>query len=135
MITVECAYQGSKVFEKGGPFTDLYGKSSREARGDERLKTSGRLIGFQFDGKRFTLSPATAFYDWLYINALYPYREWLKRLKRYSGFTDIEFNPEKSKNCQARSCAMFVSLQQRDSLDSAIASFEDFLNAGAAWTI
>lgn len=27
-ISVEAAFQGSKVFEQGGPFTDLYGKDS-----------------------------------------------------------------------------------------------------------
>src|SRR3954453_18012807 len=30
--TVECAFQGSKVFENGGPFTDLYSVTSREAK-------------------------------------------------------------------------------------------------------
>ena len=31
-ITLECAFQGSKVFEGGGPFTDIYRKTSREAK-------------------------------------------------------------------------------------------------------
>lgn len=31
-ITVECAYQGSKVFEKGGQFRDIYFKTSKEAK-------------------------------------------------------------------------------------------------------
>src|SRR5712691_6502298 len=31
MIPLECAFQGSKVFERGGPFTDLYSATSREA--------------------------------------------------------------------------------------------------------
>jgi Aldo/keto reductase family len=35
----------------------------------------------------------------------FTHREWLERLYRYAGFTDIEFNPSKSINCQARSCA------------------------------
>jgi hypothetical protein len=56
-------------------------------------------------------------YDWLYINAIYPHREWLVRLNRYAGFTDIEFNPERSVNCQARSCALFVSLMTKGLLD------------------
>ncbi len=33
-FTVECAFQGSKVFERGGPFTDLFGMTSREAKMD-----------------------------------------------------------------------------------------------------
>nr|WP_198014503.1 hypothetical protein [Salipiger mucosus] len=42
-VTVECAYQGSKVFEHGGPFTDLLGVSSWEAKKDPRLTSSGSI--------------------------------------------------------------------------------------------
>ncbi len=125
--TVECAFQGSKVFEQGGPYTDLYETDSRSAKKDERIRNSGRLIGFSFEGEDFPLSPATAFYDWLYVNALYPHREWLERLDQCVGFTDIEFNPERSLNCQARSCATFVALQRREALDDAMDSFGAFL--------
>jgi hypothetical protein len=68
------------------------------------------------------VEPRTTFYDWLYINAIYPHREWLVRLNRYAGFTDIEFNPERSVNCQARSCALFVSLMAKGLLDTAVES-------------
>jgi hypothetical protein len=34
--SVEVLFQGSKVFSKGGPFTDIYRKTSREAKKDER---------------------------------------------------------------------------------------------------
>lgn len=125
-VPLECIYQGSKVFENGGPFTDLFWASPRDAKRDSRLAESGRLTGFEFDGKSFSLEPMTAFYDWLYLNAIYPERVWLKRLSKLDGFTDIEFNPEKSVNCQARSCALFVSLQGRDVLDEALRSFEAF---------
>lgn len=125
--TLESAYQGSKVFERGGPFHDLYWMESREAKRDERLRASGRLVGFRYKGADYPLSPATVFYDWLYITALFQYREWLtKRLKEFAGFTDIEFNPERSLNCQARSCATFIALQRRSFLDRAVASFEIF---------
>lgn len=124
--TVESAFQGSKVFERGGPFCDLFSVNSREAKRDLRIKDSGRLIGFRFEGKDYPLSPSTAFYDWLYVNALFPHREWLKRLEQCAGFTDIEFNPKRSVNCQARSCATFVALQKRMLLDEAIASFDAF---------
>lgn len=124
--TVECAYQGSKVFERGGPFNDLYSVSSRAAKRDQRLQESGRLIGFHFQDRDYPLSPPTAFYDWLYFLALYPHREWLKRLQQCVGFTDIEFNPEHSLNCQARSCATFIALQRRGQLDEAVASFARF---------
>jgi hypothetical protein len=133
--TVECAYQGSKVFEHGGPFVDLYWVGSREAKRDERLRTSGKLIAFEFEGKRFPTSPATVFYDWLYFRALYPHREWLKRLQQCAGFTDIEFNPDRSLNCQARSLAAFIALQKRECLDEAVSSFENFRSVMQSATI
>lgn len=125
--TLECVFQGSKVFENGGPFTDLYWATSLEAKRDQRLQDSGRLIGFRFEGHDFPLSPPTAFYDWLYIRALFPHRDWLRRLNKCAGFTDIEFNPERSINCQARSCATFVALERRGLLERATSSFPAFV--------
>jgi hypothetical protein len=130
-ILLESAFQGSKVFELGGPFTDLYATDARTAKRDPRLRESGRLIRFEFDGHIFPLRPPTVFYDWLYLTSIYPYREWLHdRLTgrvNYAGFTDIEFNPSKSINCQARSCALFVALMQTGLLEGAIASPERFI--------
>lgn len=126
-ISLESAFQGSKVFERGGPFTDLYATDAREAKRDPRLRDSGRIVAFEFDGEHFPIEPRTAFYDWLYINAIYPHREWLTRLHRYAAFSDIEFNPERSVNCQARSCALFVSLMVKGLLDSAIESPQAFI--------
>jgi hypothetical protein len=126
-ITLECAFQGSKVFENGGPYTDIYLKSSREAKKDGRIRNSGKIIGFQFEGFEFPNEPKTAFYDWLYSRALAPHREYLERFNEYDGFTDIEFNPEKSINCQARSCALFVSLVRKNLLEHAIQSPSNFI--------
>jgi len=126
-VPIECVFQGAKVFETGGPYRDLYTVSPWEAKRDVRLKESGALTAFEYDGLRFPLEPRTAFYDWLYLSALYPHREWLKRLSAYAGFTDIEFNPQKSINCQARSCALFVALMQSDLLDQAMASSDAFI--------
>lgn len=127
-IPLESAYQGSKVFERGGPFHDLYAANAREAKRDPRLKTAGRLIGFDYDGLHFPTEPKTAFYDWLYITAIFEHREWLRsRLAKFAGFTDIEFNPERSVNCQARSCALFVSLMVAGLLDAAVQSPHAFI--------
>lgn len=125
-IPLECAFQGSKVFADGGPYTDLYFVPPVDAKRDNRLKESGKLVGFRFEGSEFPLDPKSVFYDWLYANAIWPEREWLKRLSKIDGFTDIEFNPEKSVNCQARSCAFFVALEKRHILDDAMSSFEQF---------
>lgn len=127
MISLENAFQGSKVFENGGPYTDLYDVEPRDAKRDMRLKESGKLLHFEFEGEIFPLYPKSVFYDWLYIRAILPQREWLKRLSKVDGFTDIEFNPEKSVNCQARSCAYFVALERRGELDDAISGFNKFM--------
>ena len=121
-ITLECAFQGSKVFEQGGPYTDLFSADSREAKKDPRLKSSGRLIGFRFEGQDFPITPQTAFYDWLFIRSLYPHRDYLKRLHKYAAFSDIEFNPERSINCQARSAALFAALLADDKLEECVRS-------------
>src|SRR5271170_2762619 len=124
-IKLELAFQGSKVFERGGPFTDLYLKGEKEigeAKRDPRLKQSGNLVGFEFEGLRFPLEPKTVFYDWLYITFLNGYRDWAPALYAYAGFTDVEFNPHRSINCQARSAALFVSLMRRSLLDEAVES-------------
>jgi Family of unknown function (DUF6977) len=129
-IPLELAYQGSKVFEHGGPFQDLYGMENvREARRDPRLQKSGKLIGFRFEEQPFLAEPKTAFYDWLYINALAPHAEWLQQngLNRYKGFTDIEFNPQRSLNCQARSFALLMTLMAKSVLDDAVKSPETFV--------
>lgn len=128
-IPLECAFQGSKIFEHGGPYTDLYRVESQAARKDSRIRESGSLISFNFEGLEFPLEPKTGFYDWLYIRAIYPHREYLQRLDKYAGFTDIEFNPAKSINCQARSCATFVAMQRKGVLDESIRSASNFLAA------
>jgi hypothetical protein len=125
-LTLECAFQGSKVFENGGPYEDLYRQTSRAAKGDERLKRSGGLVAFSFEGHRYPLMPKTAFYDWLFIRSLYPHREYLRRLDRYAAFSDIEFNPERSINCQARSTAIFVALERKGLLEQCHSSFRFF---------
>jgi hypothetical protein len=128
LLSLESAFQGSKVFERGGPLRDLYPVDARTAKRDPRLRASGNIIAFDYDGFRFPSEPKTAFYDWLYINALFEHRKWLSsRILRYAAFTDIEFNPERSINCQARSCALFVSLMRKELLDVAVRSPRHFL--------
>ncbi|MDR3352639.1 MAG: hypothetical protein LBO00_06520 [Zoogloeaceae bacterium] len=111
---VECAFQGAKVFEHGGPFTDLHAALPWDAKRDPRLKSSGCLLRFSFFGEDWPLQPTTAFYDWLYITALLQKTRENpavgEALLRYAAFSDIEFNPEKSLNCQARSVALWVAL-------------------------
>ena len=116
-FTVESAYQGSKVFEKGGPFTDIYNLPSRDAKQDDRLKGHGDLKYFDFFGTRWELQPVTAFYDWLYIQALLQNPQLSKYLLDYRAFSDIAFNPSKSFSCQARSAAIYVTLEQMNEIE------------------
>lgn len=127
LVNVEVAFQAGKVFEHGGPFTDLLDKTSREAKGDPRLRESGRIVGFSCAGEAWPTEPRTGFYDWIYLQALKANVDLASQLSQYDAFTDIEFNPEKSLNCQARSAALYVSLTQAGLLDEALASKDTYL--------
>jgi hypothetical protein len=126
-LTVETAFQSSKVFERGGPYKDIIGMDSRSAKKDIRLKESGNLIAFEFFGKRFPITPRTFFYDWIYINALHQNSDLAEKITVYSAFSDIEFNPARSLNCQAYSAALYVSLFNNRLLNNALLSSESFL--------
>lgn len=126
-LSVECAFQGSKVFANAGPFTDIYEMPSRDAKRDDRLRTSGRLAGFRLLDLDWPLEPQTAFYDWLYLNALRQNSDLTRRLADFSAFTDIEFNPKKSINCQAHSVALYISLRKRGILDDVMINKETFI--------
>ena len=119
-ISVECAFQGSKVFERGGPYNDLYTASSIEAKKDPRIRNSGELVSFVFFGESFPLNPITAFYDWLYINALAQNPSLANDMDCFHCFSDIAFNPQKSVNCQARSAALFLALRSLGEINKII---------------
>lgn len=127
-LSVECAFQGSKVFEQGGPYTDLYGASSRDAKTDERLKNSGKLIKFIFFDESFPTIPMTVFYDWLYIVALWQNPQLAQQILAYRGFTDIVFNPKRSINCQARSAALFIALNEKNEIENIANDKEYYIN-------
>ncbi|WP_149712173.1 DarT1-associated NADAR antitoxin family protein [Campylobacter concisus] len=126
--TVESVFQGSKVFENGGPFTALYNDSSRNAKKFEELRNSGELRHFFLFGEIWSLEPKTAFYDWLYLNALNQNQDLAAELTKYDVFTDIEFNPNRSISCQAKSAALYVSLIKLNLLHEALKSKDDFLS-------
>nr|WP_319949360.1 hypothetical protein [uncultured Shimia sp.] len=119
-VSVEAAFQGSKTFAGSGPFPDMYEMSAREAKKEIRIRQNGTLTKFTFFGKEFPLKPRTFFYDWLYIKTLSLDEDLANKIEGYAAFTDIEFNPNKSINCQAYSAALFVSLQRSGFLDDAL---------------
>ncbi len=124
-VPVECVFQAGKVFSNGGPYLDLLEASPVKAKKDGRLRNSGRLIAFEFEDIRYPLEPKTIFYDWIYMNACLENPEISDYLLQFDAFTDIEFNPEKSINCQARSCAIYVALHRMDLTDR-IKDFESY---------
>ena len=119
-VPVEVAFQGGKVFANGGPYKDLLKATPRDAKRDPRLSTSGRIVGFEFEGRRFPTRPETLFYTWLYLHALNENPELANELLQYDAFTDIVFNPNRSINCQAYACAVFVSLHKKSELEKAL---------------
>jgi len=126
-FSVECAFQSSKVFVQGGPYTDILSLSSKKAKKDLRLRNSGGLKYFKFFGDEFSLKPRTYFYDWIYVNALNQNMILAEQLLEFNAYTDIEFNPEKSINCQAYSAALFVSLYKNGKIKEALKSSQCFL--------
>ena len=118
-VPVECVYQSGKVFAEKVRFNDLLLTTPKNAKRDERISSAGRIFSFFFDGKEYPAEPKNAFYDFIYINALLEHEELLNELLEYDAFTDIEFNPQKSINCQARAAAVTVSLARSGNLEKA----------------
>lgn len=116
-MLLENVFQSSKKYEDGGPYRDLLEVSPKEAKRDERHKNSGKLISFCLDGEEWGLEPKTLFYDYIYVKALVEIKGKNLDLSEYIWFTDIEFNPNKSINCQARSAAIYKLIQSKDEFE------------------
>ncbi len=111
-IPLECVFQSSKKYENGGPYKDLLYVLPKSAKRDERHKISGRLISFEYKDMTFDIEPKTFFYDYIYIKAVKESlsKEEISKILEYDYFTDIEFVPSKSINCQAKSVAIIKAL-------------------------
>ena len=114
-VPLENIFQSAKVFENGGPYLDLLNVSPKDAKRDERLKKSGRLTAFRYQGEDFPLIPQTAFYDFIYLTAVKESlaADEIQAITDYQYFTDIEFNPAKSLNTQARTAALLKLLVEQ----------------------
>lgn len=127
---LENVFQSSKVFEHGGPYRNPLNVQPKEAKHDERLQNSGRLIAFEYDRTRFGLEPKTVFYDYIYLKAVLYSGIDDRLLMPFNGFTDIEFNPKRSINTQARSVAI-IRLMLQEQAD--IVFLVEHPNAFVAW--
>ena len=121
---VENCFQSSKVFQHGGPYRDLLEVDPLHIKKALKDRPTGNLVGFNYFDENWPLEPKTLFYDWLYLQGIY-YNELLREhIKKYVFFTDIEFNPKKSLNCQAKSAALYVSLHRKKILDISLKNKE-----------
>ncbi len=124
---IECVYQASKVFEKGGPFPELASVAPIEAKRFFKNKDLGLIKNFMFGGQLFENLPHHAYYDWLFLRALTPHKSYLEdKLDVFDAFSDIEFNPAKSINTQARSIAIIKTLILRNQMQDCYESFDFF---------
>ena len=124
--TVESLFQGSKVFEQGGPYTDIYNMTSVEAHKDIRIRESGKITAFRYYGEDFPTMPMTFFFDWLYVNVLHKNITLAEKVMKYTAFTDIEFNPQRQINCQAEAAAIFAGLKRSGMLEEALKDKDKF---------
>lgn len=122
---VENIYQASKVFTQGGPYVDLLGTEPGKALKDARLENSGRQVHFLMENEQYPVSPNILFYNWLYIQALMEHPGLMRQMKDFDSFTDVEFNPAKGSNNQARACAIYTSLAKAGLLEKT-RDFESF---------
>lgn len=144
-----------KIGQKYGPYTDLLKLDPVSARRymnvnlNDKIEAQysndvlfnkirreinmARLNNFIFLGKIFNTEPKSAFYDYLYSMALRQNDNLAKAIKKYRVFTDIEFSPIVGGklvryNTQARACAIFVALSERNLLDIALEDFDSFVD-------
>lgn len=125
-VSVQTIFQASKVFENGGPYTELLSLPPEEAKQDKRLKNSGQVVGYEFKGEMWDPVPTNMFYDYLYLTALGENREFLEQALDYNAYTDIGVNQERAIDCPARAVAIAVGLYRRGLLEKSLESKEAF---------
>lgn len=126
-IPVESIFQSAKVFVDDTQFDFLINYSPREAKKYIKEHSKGQLKCFRYKSIDYPLFPKTAFYDFLYIQALMQNSEVSKKLISYDAFTDVEFNPKKSINCQARTCSIYSFLLKSNKAKEYLSSFDKFI--------
>lgn len=124
---VENVFQAAKVFQAGGPYLQLLDLEAIKAKTTSLTKTSGPLLYYDYDGRKYPLEPKGWLYDWIYMHALHAQPELAKAALDYDAFTDIAFNPKTGSTCQAKALAIYKGLVQKNLLEEALASIPAFL--------
>ncbi|MBP3206732.1 MAG: hypothetical protein J6M21_00560 [Campylobacter sp.] len=125
--SVERFFQGSKVFEHGGPYHEIIYDRSIHPKKYHKLKSSGIFVGFELFGKAYATEPKTYFYDWLYLNALLQNQLLGEQVVEFEYFSDIEFNPKKSFSSQSKSVALYSAMKKYGLFEENFKSPEAFL--------
>lgn len=126
MKPLESVYQSAKVFAQTGQHKMMMDLDPFEAK--RTIKTLGRgaIIAFNFEGVDYPTEPKNAFYDWLYLRAIAPHEDWIRKNLVYAAYSDIEFTPDKSINCQGRAVAEFHALSARNVASDCVHDFKKF---------
>ena len=126
LVPFECAFQSSKVFSSSGVQKSVLKMQPWEAKKYVKNFGNEKVVAFEFEGERYDNTPQTFFYNWLYMQALVVQPKLCEELSDYGAFTDIEFNPNKSLNCQAEAVSVYVSLLKSGKLKEALANSDNF---------
>ena len=68
--SVESIFQSSKVFDRNIQFDFLINEKPLDAKKYVRDNHKGNLVKFRYNNIDYPINPKSAFYDWIYINAL-----------------------------------------------------------------
>ncbi len=126
MKPLESVYQSSKIFQYSGQHEVLMDLDPFAAKKEVRKLGQGPIVGFRFLGRTFPTEPVNAFYDWLYIRAIVPHEKWIRENLHFAAYSDIEFTPNKSVNCQGRAVAEFHALSMRGEASKCVHDFDKF---------
>lgn len=121
--SVECWYQGSKVYEKAGHMKHLYDVDSMTAKKSMKNTNLGKLIGFRLVDTDYPMEPRTVFYDYIYLKGLIQFDN-RDAILDYEAFTDIQAVTDIDA-CQARTVCIYKLLHQQNKL-SLVENFDAF---------
>ncbi len=89
------------------------------------LDSNNHIKEFRFHNTVFEKDPYSMYYDYIYMLGLYMHKEYHEELNKYDIFTDIEFNPNKQLNTQARAAAIWNTLY-RNNMTKIIENQDEF---------
>ena len=114
-VTVECWYQGSKVYKNAGVMHKLYHADSKAAKHSMKELSDDTVVGFNLEGVKYPMKPATVFYDYIYLQGLLETYGNDLDLSMYNVFTDVQATLDIDA-CQARTVCEYTLLQKNKQL-------------------